>query len=282
MSDLIEAFENPEYKAIIATSGGDIQVEYVKQLPTEPFRRNPKPFFGYSDNTHLCNFLFLQGVPSYYGGSIYTEFAMNGAMDPLTERYARVALFQGGVQSLVSSAEFSDEDLSWEDPALLHQRKRYQPNSGWFWDGTTEAHGVSWGGCLESVDELLRHNVAIPSLEQFEKIVLFLETCEETPPAYFVSRVLRGLGERGILPRVRALLMGRPKAWSSSHPRSDPEKELYTKEQRESVLNTFRRYNTTAPIVQNLDFGHTQPTVSLPYGRPVSVSPNRKNIEVEY
>jgi muramoyltetrapeptide carboxypeptidase LdcA involved in peptidoglycan recycling len=282
ISDLVEAFQNPAYKAVISTTGGDIQVEYVKHLPTEPFRRHPKPFFGYSDNTHLSNFLFLQGVPSYYGGSIYTEFGMNGAMDPLTEKYLRIALFEGGTHSLEASSEFSDEDLSWENPALLNQRRRYQTNAGWFWNGSTDAYGVSWGGCLESVDELLRHNIQIPTLDQFEQVVLFLETCEETPPAYFVARVLRGLGERGVLPRVRAVLMGRPKAWSFSNPRLDAEKELYVKEQRDTVVSMIRKYNQTAPIVQNVDFGHTQPTVTLPYGMPVSVSPARGSIEVKY
>ena len=51
MSDLVEAFANPEIKAVITTIGGNQQVEYVHKLPSEPFRDNPKPFFGYSDNT---------------------------------------------------------------------------------------------------------------------------------------------------------------------------------------------------------------------------------------
>ncbi|MEO6077699.1 MAG: LD-carboxypeptidase, partial [Candidatus Andersenbacteria bacterium] len=72
--DLIDAFENPEIKAVIATIGGDDQVTYIKDLPSEPFTKNPKPFFGYSDNTHFMNFLWLHGIPSYYGGSIMTQF----------------------------------------------------------------------------------------------------------------------------------------------------------------------------------------------------------------
>ncbi|MFZ2252715.1 MAG: LD-carboxypeptidase [Minisyncoccia bacterium] len=58
--DLISAFENPEIKAIVSSLGGDDQVTYVKDLPAEPFSNNPKPFFGFSDNSHFCNFLFLK------------------------------------------------------------------------------------------------------------------------------------------------------------------------------------------------------------------------------
>ena len=67
-ADLVSAFENPEIKAVISTLGGDDQVTYVKNLPDAPFRNNPKPYFGYSDNTHLMNHLWLNGVPSFYGG----------------------------------------------------------------------------------------------------------------------------------------------------------------------------------------------------------------------
>ena len=72
-ADLIAAFNDPEIKAVIATIGGDDQVTYIKNLPAEPFVNNPKPFFGYSDNSHFCNFLFLNGIPSYYGGSLFTQ-----------------------------------------------------------------------------------------------------------------------------------------------------------------------------------------------------------------
>ena len=82
-ADLVAAFQDPDIKAVIATIGGDDQVTYIKNLPAEPFMNNPKPFFGYSDNSHFCNFLFLNGIPSYYGGSLFTQFAMQGEMDEI-------------------------------------------------------------------------------------------------------------------------------------------------------------------------------------------------------
>lgn len=77
-ADLISAFHDSDIKAVIATIGGNDQVTYIKNLPAEPFVNNPKPFFGYSDNSHFCNSLFLKGIPSYYGGSLFTQFAMQG------------------------------------------------------------------------------------------------------------------------------------------------------------------------------------------------------------
>ena len=93
-NDLISAFSDPHIRAVIATIGGDDEVVYAKKLPKEVFATNPKPFFGYSDNTHIINHLWLCGVPSYYGGSLFTQFAMQGAMDDFTVRYLREALFR--------------------------------------------------------------------------------------------------------------------------------------------------------------------------------------------
>jgi len=197
--DLAAAFERPEIKAVIASLGGDDQVTYVRHLPREPFAGNPKPFFGYSDNTHFINHLWLLGIPSYYGGHLFTEFALQGpAMDAMTVEYLEHALFGGGTVRIAAGSRFSDIGLDWGDPETLKQQRRYQENEGWYWGGEDPADGITWGGCLESIDEMLRHGVPLPAAEQWSGIVLFLETSEEIPSHDYVFRVLRALGERGL------------------------------------------------------------------------------------
>lgn len=281
-TDLIAAFKDPSIKAVIATLGGDDQIEYVKHLPTEPFRSNPKPFFGYSDNTHFIDYLWRSGVPSFYGGNLFTEFAMQGEMDPFTVTYLTHALFNGGPVQLSSSPTFNEIGLDWYNPALLHERRQYQPNDGWFWDGDQRASGITWGGCLESIDELLRHGAPLPTHNHCEQIVLFLETSEEAPSPEYIFRVLRGLGERGILERVQGVLMGRPKAWDFTRQLSPAERLTYHHTQRETVRAALRRYNKLAPLVQNLDFGHTAPQICLPVGRRITISPADRTITADF
>jgi muramoyltetrapeptide carboxypeptidase LdcA involved in peptidoglycan recycling len=281
-ADLVAAFESPEIKAVFATIGGDDQVVWIKDLPAEPFRRNPKPFFGYSDNTHFMNFLWLNGVPSFYGGAIFTEFAAFGGMDDFTVEYLRHALFGGGAVALKSSATCNDIDRDWSDQSLIEVKPEYEPNSGWLWDGDGIAEGTTWGGCLESVDELLRHGTAIPSLTDFEEIILLLETSEELPSAPYVNRVMRALGERGILGRIRGLLVGRPKGWSFDQPLSAPAKAAYRKTQHEVFVRGVRSYNAAAPIVQNLDFGHTAPQICIPFGGRCVIDGSLREIEVQF
>jgi muramoyltetrapeptide carboxypeptidase LdcA involved in peptidoglycan recycling len=272
--DLIAAFENKEIKAVIASLGGDDQVTYIKDLPPEPFINNQKPFFGISDNTHFENFLWLNNIPSFYGASLFTQFAMQGRMDPYTIEYLKHAFFDSGEFELKPSNVFNEMGLNWDDPANLAKERTYEKNDGWYWDagnGTPSTQGVTWGGCVESIDELLRHGVAIPSLADFENVVLIAETSEEIPSADYVSRVYRALGERGILERVKAVIVGRPKAWEFNKKNSPEERQRYREDQRAAVLRVVRRYNKEIPIVQNFNIGHTDPQIAMPYGKSVRI-----------
>lgn len=277
--DLIAAFEDDSIKGIITSIGGDDQVTYIKNLPSEPFASNPKPLFGFSDNSHFANFLWINDIPSYYGGAVFTQFAMQSEMDAYTKQYLRYALFEEGEYELVPSEEYNDVSLSWEDETLLHTRRLYEKNDGWHWNEGVNATGILWGGCLESVDEMLRHDVQIPTLEQFENVVLMLETSEEMPTADYVFRVLRAFGERGILSRIQGLLLGRPQAWGFENPRNAEEKEEYRKEQRKKVLEAVQAYvKKDLPVIQNMDFGHTNPQIPMPYGGEVRIDSNAKKI----
>lgn len=280
--DLAAAFADDDIKGVITTIGGDLQVTYVKNMDRTPFRNHPKPFFGYSDNSHIANFLFLNDIPSFYGGSLFTQFAMQGDMDEFTVRYLRHALFEEGEFELKASETFTDVDLSWDDPAQLENYRPHEPSKGWFWDGSADGTGQLWGGCLESVDEMLRHNTPIPSLEQFENIVLMLETSEEVPSQDYVARVIRAFGERGMLERIKAVLVGRPKACSPSYSQTSALKAEYRAAQRDTVLRVVRNYNSSIPVVQNLDFGHTDPQIPMPYGGLVKLNSALNTITAQF
>jgi muramoyltetrapeptide carboxypeptidase LdcA involved in peptidoglycan recycling len=280
--DLIDAFENKEIKAVISSLGGDDQVTYIKNLPSAPFANNPKPFFGFSDNTHFENFLWQNGIPSFYGGALFTEFAMQQQMDELTVEYLNHALFDEGEFELKASPYYNDIGLNWNEPETINLPRVREDNDPWFWDKPSDAQGISWGGCIESIDEIMRHSVALPNLEDLDNAILFLESSEEIPSAQYVSRVLRALGERGILERVKAVLVGRPKAWHFNNQKTAEEKKLFREEQREIIIKMVRNYNQNIPIVQNLDFGHTAPQICMPNGQNIRIDGINKKIFAQF
>ena len=61
-ADLMAAFADPEIRAVFATIGGDDQITVLPHLDPAPFVADPKPFFGFSDNTNLLNWLWNHGV----------------------------------------------------------------------------------------------------------------------------------------------------------------------------------------------------------------------------
>lgn len=280
--DLIDAFNNQDIKAVIATIGGNDQVTYVKNLPIEPFINNPKPFFGYSDNTHLMNHLWLNGIPSFYGGSVMTQLAMQSEMDNYTVMHLSHALFDVGETELFASDEYNEIGLDWANLENLSKNRTQEKNDGWYWNQPADAKGILWGGCLESVDELLRNGVTIPSMEDFEKVILMLETSEEIPSSGYVARVYRALGERGILNKVQGILVGRPKAWEMDKPYEKNQRTQYRNEQMKTVIKVVRAYNTQIPIVQNMNFGHTDPQVPMPYGGKCRITGASKKIFVTF
>ena len=281
-ADLINAFQNKNIKAVIASLGGNDQVTYIKNLPKGPFIKNPKPFFGHSDNTHFMNFLWLNKIPSFYGGTLFTQFARQNKMDDFTVKYLNTALFENKTVEIEPSKVYNDIDLDWNDPKNLTLSRVMEPNLGWIWDGNNNAKGISWGGCLESIDEMLRHEIKIPSLNDFENVILFTETSEEIPDHNYVYRVYRALGERGILTKVKGVLVGRPKAWEFSKQLNTEQKEEHRKKQREAILKTVRQYNKKIPVVQNIDFVHTDPQIPLPYGGEIKIDSKNKKIIVKF
>ena len=121
------------------------------------------------------------------------------------------------------------------------------PGTGWQWHGGSQVvEGRLWGGCLEIVDFNLRvARVPPPDDAAYDGCVLYLETTEELPTAQYVGEVLMCMGERGLLQRFGALLMGRPKAWSFEHPNGPAERAAYVDAQHEAVLGAMAEYSPT-------------------------------------
>lgn len=277
--DVEAAFCDPDIGAVLTTIGGNDQVRTLQYLDADVLRSNPTRFFGISDNTHLHTALWNAGVVSYYGGTVMTDLACAGGPFDYTVEYLERALFDEAVGEVRPASEFTDEDLSWDDPANLEESPEREPNPGWTWRGGTERlEGRVWGGCLEVLDTVLAADRTVPPLDALDGAVLLLETSEERPGEGAVRRMLLGLGERGVLGRAGAVLVGRAKA---RDPLSDPGPEAraeYRETQREAVVDVVGEYNPDAPVVLDFDAGHTHPVVPVPVGGRAVVDPSSERI----
>ncbi len=280
--DLMAAFADSTNKAVISSIGGEDQIKLIKHLDLQVFLDNPKPFFGYSDNTHFVNYLWNLGIPAYYGGAVMTQFAMQTAMHDMTVKYLKHALFDDGEFELVSAEFYNDEGLDWADQKNLDKQRKMEPNDGWFWDGNIDVEGILWGGCIESLVAQFAVGTYLPPEAELEGTVLYIETAEDIPESWLVEYVLTGMGERGWFDKFQAVLVGRPTAWELDKQNSPEQKVTYRKEQREAVLRVIREYNKHVPIIQNLDFGHTDPQFPVPSGQTVRIDSKAQKIFLTY
>lgn len=280
--DIMAAFADPKNKAVFASIGGSDQIKLIKLLDSQVFINNPKPFFGYSDNTHLHNYLWSLGIPSYYGGGVMNQFGMNVKMFDITVDSLNHALFDDGEYELEVSSKYNDEGLDWSDKASLSKPRKLNTNKGLVWNGEADAQGTLWGGCVESLIVQSTTGKYLPKDEDLEGAVLFLETAEDIPEHWVIEYLLTGFGERGWLNKFQAVLVGRPKAWDFTKQNSLEEKMKYSEEQRNTVLKVVREYNKEIPVIQNLDFGHTDPQVVLPSGGKVRIDSKQKRIFLHY
>lgn len=280
--DIMDAFTDPEIKAIITSIGGSDQIKLLKLLDAEKIKGKPKPFFGFSDNTHLHIYLSSLGIPSYYGGAVMTQFAMQGEMMDVTVESLTRALFDGGALITSGADKYNDISLEWADKASLEKRRVMEVNDGLVWDGNHDAEGLLWGGCIESMIVQSTVGKYLPEAEDMAGRILFLESSENIPPHWVTRYLLVGLGERGWFDQLAGVMIGRPKAWNPERQNSAEKKAEYRQKQREAVVSTIREYNLQIPIVQNVDFGHTDPQIVLPVGRKAVLSPASGSITFDY
>jgi muramoyltetrapeptide carboxypeptidase LdcA involved in peptidoglycan recycling len=282
--DIHAAFTDPDIKAVFSSIGGDDQITVLPLLDRALLRADPKPFFGLSDNTNLLAFLYNAGVVGYHGGTVMTALGRPGAMNPMTADSLRAALFASRPYELRPVDRFNDIERDWADPTTFDAEPETRPGAGWTWVNPDRVvEGRSWGGCLEIVGRLLMADREVPrDLSVLDGGVLFLETSEELPSATEVFRTLRNMGERGLLQRFSALLMARPKTWSFERPNTPEEGARYAAEQREAVLRAMRVYAPDATIVFDVDFGHTDPQVVIPYGGVIRVDGPARRVTVTY
>ncbi|ASW53663.1 S66 peptidase family protein [Plantactinospora sp. KBS50] len=280
--DLTAAFADPSITAVLATVGGDDQITVVPHLDDEVLRANPKPFFGYSDNTNLLNHLFGLGLVGYHGGSVLVHLGRGGASHPVSMDSLRAALFGSDWYELTPPAEWTDEPGDWRDPGYIHTAPTMFPAEGWRWSGPARVvQGALWGGNLEILSWLLAAGRVGPN-PAYAGCVLAIETSEELPPDTEVYRILRNMGERGLLAGFPAVLVGRAKAWEHTRPLPATEKRAYAQAQRAAVCRALAEYAPDAVVVFDLDIGHTDPQQILPYGGTVRVDAVERRIAVRY
>lgn len=174
LADLHDAFADPEVQAIFCTRGGYGSNYLLEDLDLELIRKNPKPFFGYSDLTAIQTYLLDEvGLVSFHGPMVAADFAVdNGVHDASLD-----AALDGDTVTAGST-----EGLRILKPG--------------------RAQGTMYGGCLS----ILTSSLGTRFAPQTEGKLLFLEDVGTKP--YQVDRMLRQMVLAGKFDGVAGFIFG--------------------------------------------------------------------------
>ncbi len=269
--DLMAAFKDPNVKAIFSTIGGDDSIRMLPYIDFDVIKNNPKIFIGYSDTT-VTHFICLKaGISSFYGPSLLAEFAENVAMHDYTQKHLEKSLFDTSIIGEIKpSSYWIDQHLRWD--ASNKDIKRHQaPNESYeLLQGKGIVSGRLIGGCIE-VLEMIKGTTLWPSLDEWDDTILFLETSEEKPTPDYIEYWLRNYGAIGILDRIKGIVIGKPFEMK------------YYDEYKQSILKIIRdEYQLkNLPILYNLNFGHTAPMFTIPYGATAIIDCEKKALIID-
>ncbi len=254
--DLMQAFLDPNIKAIFSCIGGEDSIRLLPYIDFNVLKKYPKIFIGYSDSTVTHLMLQKAGVVSFYGASILMEFAENVQMFDYTKEAVKKNLFEiEAPLDVLAPAYWSDEYLPW----LIenkYKKRAVKPRTGYeVLQGEGIHEGILWGGCIE-VLEFCKGTQLWPDVDTFEGKLIFFETSEEMPSPQQLVYFLRNYVAAGILQKSAGLLFGKPY--------QDVHYEAY----KEAILKVVRTEAglDKLPIFYNMPFGHTSPICVMPLG----------------
>ncbi len=281
-ADVNAAFADPEIRAILTTVGGRDEIRLIRHLDPSLPQADPKPFFGYSDNTNILNWLWSHGVGGYYGGATQVHFGPGTLVDAEHLITLRAALFGRGDTVLPATTDSQDYGYDWSSPeALTEDSPRGPARPIEFVGSDALVRGRTWGGCLEAIDQLALAG-RLPDVSDLEGAILIFENSERVTPADMVGDWIRALGERGYLEAAAGLMFARPVVDDRDAPGTAELQQARHDAYIEYLLTQVSRYRKDLLVCLNVPFGHTRPQLILPYGGEVTLDPVSERVTAHF
>lgn len=251
IEDLHAMFADNEIKAIICTIGGYNSNQLLEFLDYDLIKQHPKIFVGYSDITAPLNAIYAKtGLVTYLGPAILPQFGEYEGMLPYTWEYFEKILMQTERVHVRASQQWTDEFTPWDKEDNRPRATKSNEGIKIILKSGLTSSGTLIGGNLGTL-LLLNGTSYMPNLEG---TILCVEEDEIETPAT-VDRFLTQLRHIGAFSKIKGMLIGRFNS-----------KVGFKKEDslEDVVLAATEGYDF--PILYDLDFGHTDPMLTIPIG----------------
>lgn len=249
LEDLHEAFKDPSVNAILSANGGSSANQLLKYIDYDLIQHHPKVFCGLSDLTEITSAVYLHSQLVTYYGPHFSMIAASKMADHMLDNMKKT-LFNDDPVELKPSEHFLNSQ--WDEEVIVND-PYWTINEG-------EAEAKCIGGNLMTFNFLLGNQFFPP----LKNCLLYLE--ENHIVDY-----------KGVQKEIVEIL---------NHPQSNEIKGMiigrFQKETEMSrdLLTQFiksRKELESIPVIGNVDFSHTSPMVSIPFGGKIKISAGKKD-----
>ena len=259
IEDLRSSFLDPNVKAIFTIIGGFNSNQLLKYIDWNIIKNNPKIFCGYSDITAMSNAFFAKTGLITYSGPHYSTFGQKLYLD-YTLEYFKKSLMEDNPFEILTSSKWSDDE--WY---VNQNNRKLISNKGYFVIQEGKAEGTVIGGNLCTFN-LLQGTEYFPKVEDS---ILFIEDDYTSEPHTF-DRDLQSLIHLPEFKNARGIVIGR------FQKRSNMTNDLL------SQIIKAKKELKNLPVVANVDFGHTDPKITIPIGGTVQLHVSKQITMIEF
>jgi muramoyltetrapeptide carboxypeptidase LdcA involved in peptidoglycan recycling len=281
--DLIEAYADPEVDIILCAIGGDDTYRLLPYLFEDDRLKkvvNGKPFLGFSDTTMNHLMLHKLGIKTFYGQSFLSDICeLENEMLPYSRRYFEELIQTGRIKEIRPSDIWYEERIEFDESQIGIPRVSHI-NSGFeLLQGSAIFSGKILGGCIESIYDIFnneRYSDSVdlcgkyelfPTIEDWKRKILLLESSEEKPSPDLYEKMLLVLKKYGIFDVVSGVLVGKPMD------------ETYADEYKELLVRIID--SPELPVLFNINIGHATPRCIIPFGVYAKVDADKQVITFE-
>lgn len=263
LDDIHEMFSDSEVNGIICTIGGLNSHHLLEGLDYELIKNNPKVFMGYSDITALLNVITHKtGMITYHGPMVLPQFGEFDGIFEYSLQYFKAMLMNNESVNVKSSKVWTDEMTWWDKEDDRPRVMKNNPGMITLKEGA--ATGQIVGGNVGTL-LLLAGTTFWPAMNG--KIFFVEEDEEETPGT--IDRYFTQLRHMGVYDQIAGLVVGRFHT-KVGFTNEDSAKDI--------ILTATAGYDF--PIIKDVDFGHTDPVLTIPIGGMATISKDELNVSL--
>lgn len=247
VDDIHEFFKRKDIGCIMAFWGGFNSNQLLDSLDYDLIKKNPKIVIGYSDVTALTTAITTKTGLVTFSGPGVVSFTKPEPFEYTWDYFEKVCINPQKSLAINPSPKYAD-DLFFLREDNDHRIMKNNEGIKTFINGN--AKGEIIAGNLQTL-LLLNGTSYMPDLKGK---ILFLEEDETSTPAH-VDRFICQCKQLGWFDKIAGLVFGRFTEQSQFSPEDSFEEIL-----KEHLSNI------TFPVLYNVDFGHSDPMITIPNG----------------